>query len=80
LAVIDGPLEEGVAVVLEEGSRLGIPIGVEAWQPEGAELGPDAHRQRLAHLVHDNGTVTLATHPSQLLDFIEAAGAVRAWL
>jgi hypothetical protein len=79
LAVVDGPLDDLSVAVVEEAARGGVALGVEAWQEGGEEVGPDAHRARLAELVWSGGTVTLATDRRQLDEMVAVAGPVRAW-
>ena len=83
LAVVDGGAggERGSAV-LAEASRLGVGVGVEAWDPDGEPCGAEHHLARLDALVSGvPGAVqrTLATDPSQLAEMVDAAGPVRAW-
>jgi len=80
LAVVDGPVDEATRAVLEQGARLGIPIGLEAWQPDGRALDADAHVVRLTALAAGSAdVVTLATDGHQLTEMIDVAGPVRAW-
>jgi hypothetical protein len=79
LAVVDGPLDDLSVAVVEEAARGGVALGVEAWQEGGEEVGPDAHRARLAELVWSGGTVSLATDRRQLDEMVAVAGPVRAW-
>ena len=81
LAAVDGPPGEMVGAVLEAAASLGVAVPVEVWDPEGPQLEPDAHLDRLARLVLDDQPlpVRLATDPTQLGRMIEVAGPVVAW-
>ena len=80
LAVVDGPLDEATRAVLEQGALLGIPIGLEVWQPDGRAVDADAHVERLTALASGSAdVVTLATDGRQLTEMIDVAGPVRAW-
>ncbi len=80
LAVVDGPIDEATRAVLEQAALLGIPIGLEAWQPDGVALDADAHVVRLtAQAAGSAGVVTLATDGHQLTEMIDVAGPIRAW-
>jgi hypothetical protein len=82
LAVVDGGAGERGTAVLAEASRLGVGIGMEAWDEDQEPSGAEHHLARLGALVSgDSGAYqsTLATDPSQLAEMVDAAGAVRAW-
>jgi hypothetical protein len=82
LAVVDGGGGERTGAVLAEASRLGVGIGMEAWDEDEAPSGAEQHLARLDVLVSGGpGAVqsTLATDPSQLAEMVEAAGPIRAW-
>jgi Thiamine pyrophosphate enzyme, central domain len=84
LAVIDLAQAEATAAVASAAAALGIRVPVEAWDPDGARLDADAHRERLRRLLLDgapagNGLCTLATDPRQLSEMIEVAGPIVAW-
>jgi hypothetical protein len=80
LAVVDGPASDAVAEVVDAGRRLGVAVGVEAWDPEGPPLGPDDHLARLASLVTAPGPVAaLATDPRPLRAMLDVAGPVVVW-
>ncbi len=90
LAVADAPLDEEIAAVVDAAAALGIDVPVEAWGPDGEQLGADAHCQRLRRLVFagssgslgatgTTGPVTLATDPGQMAEIVDAAGPVVAW-
>jgi hypothetical protein len=80
LAVVDGPVDRRTLAVLEQATRLGVTIGVEAWHAEGESLDPDAHLARLAARTGGRDDVTtLATDHRQLEEMIAVAGPVRAW-
>src|SRR5205823_2818409 len=78
LAVCDAPLAHEVLLVVETADRLGLPIVVEVWDPNGAHIAPDAHLQRLqAMATADRSTVVhLATDDRQLGRMIEVAGPI----
>jgi thiamine pyrophosphate-dependent acetolactate synthase large subunit-like protein len=82
LAVVDGAPGERGSAVLAEAARLGVGIGIEAWDGDGEQCGAGDHVARLDVLVSGQpgtGTSTLATDPRQLAEMVDAAGAVRAW-
>jgi hypothetical protein len=83
LAVGDGAAGERRSAVLAEAARLGVGIGIEAWDSDGEACGAGDHQARLDALVSGQppGTVTstLATDPRQLAEMVDAAGPVRAW-
>jgi hypothetical protein len=82
LAVVDGGVGERGSAVLAEAARLGVGIGIEAWDPDGTLSGAEDHVARLDTLVFGgSGAVqcTLATDPRQLAEMVDAAGQVRAW-
>jgi hypothetical protein len=82
LAVVDGAAGERGSAVLAEAVRLGVGIGIEAWDPDGESSGAEQHLARLEALASgDPGAVasTLATDPRQLAEMEDAAGPVRAW-
>jgi hypothetical protein len=82
LAVVDSGGGERTSAVLAEASRLGVGIGVEAWDPDVAPSSAEQHLARLDDLVSgDPGAVTstVATDPRQLAEMVDAAGPVRAW-
>ncbi len=84
LAVIDLAHAEATAAVASAAATLGIRVPVEAWDPDGARLDADAHRERLRRLLlggvpAGNGLCTLATDPRQLSEMIEVAGPIVAW-
>jgi hypothetical protein len=80
LAVVDGPLDEPTNAVLAEAARLGVGVGIEAWQDDGEAHGPDEHLARLPALAGpDSAVATLRTDPRQFDEMVEAAGPVRAW-
>jgi thiamine pyrophosphate-dependent enzyme len=84
LAVIDLAQAEATAAVAAAAATLGIRVPVEAWDPDGARLDADAHRERLRRLLlggvpAGNGLCTLATDPRQLSEMIEVAGPIVAW-
>jgi hypothetical protein len=82
LAVVNGAVGEWGSAVLAEAARLGVGIGIEAWDREGQPCGAEDHVERLDALVSGQPgavTSTLATEPRQLAEMVEAAGPVRAW-
>jgi hypothetical protein len=79
--VVDGA-GEWTSAVLDEASRRGVGIGIEAWEEDGAPSGAEQHLARLDDLVSgDLGacTSTLATDPRQLAEMVDVAGPIRAW-
>jgi hypothetical protein len=82
LAVVDGGAGDRGSAVLAEASRLGVGIGVEAWDTDVEPSSAEHHLARLDALVSGvPGAVqgTLATDPRQLAEMVDAAGPVRAW-
>jgi hypothetical protein len=82
LAVVDGGAGERGSAVLAEASRLGVGVGVEAWDPDAAPASAEQHLAQLDVLVAGGlgaSQSTLATDPRQLAEMVEAAGPVRAW-
>jgi hypothetical protein len=80
IAVIDGPLDEWTAAVLTEAARMGVEVGVEAWQDAGPSTTPAEHVARLQMLAGTElAFATLRTDARQMDEMIDAAGPVRAW-
>jgi Thiamine pyrophosphate enzyme, central domain len=83
LAVVDGGVGERGSAVLAEAARLGVGIGIEAWDEDEEPSTAENHLARLDALVTPVLSAqvqsTLATDPRQLADMVEAAGPVRAW-
>jgi hypothetical protein len=82
LAVVEDRIDETTAAVIEFGRSRGIHVGVEIWSPEGGRLDAEEHEKRLRELVlatADGGAATVATDPTQLDVFVDAAGPVVAW-
>jgi hypothetical protein len=79
VAVVDGPPDDLTNAVLDEAARHSVTVGVEAWQKDGEQLGPEEHRARLEELIRGGGVGTLATDGRQLDEMVEVAGPVRAW-
>ena len=83
LAVVDGAVGERGSAVLAEAARLGVGIGIEAWDDDGEPCGAEHHLARLDALVSGaprrESASTLATDPWQLAEMVDAAGPVRAW-
>lgn len=74
LAVVDA-----VTPVMEELLDLGVPIVVEVWSDEGAELDVDAHVARLRAATERGDVLQLRTRADQLDAMVEASGAITAW-
>jgi hypothetical protein len=82
LAVVDGGTRERGNAVLAEAARLGVGIGIEAWDSAGEPCSAGDHVARLDALVSGQpGAVesALATDPRQLAEMMDVAGPVRAW-
>jgi thiamine pyrophosphate-dependent acetolactate synthase large subunit-like protein len=83
LAVVDDPIDEVTASVLEFASGRGISVGLEAWSPTGEPIAAESHQRRVAELVASiDGPpriATLSTDESQLEQFVAVAGPVREW-
>jgi hypothetical protein len=84
LAVVDDPVDEATASVLDFAAGRGISIGVEVWGPSGESLSAEAHERRVGELaaaipeLNAKGA-TLRTDESQLEEFVAVAGPVRVW-
>lgn len=81
LAVVDGPLPDPAAEVIEAARTLGVAVPIEIWHPDGDRLTPDDHQARVRRLVHqDAGRIaSLAVDERQLATMIDAAGDIIAW-
>ena len=81
LAVVDGPLDDGVQEVLEAAANLGVAVAVEVWQDDGEALDADAPLARLEAITRADRTqvATLTSDRSQLDDMVGVAGPVVAW-
>jgi hypothetical protein len=83
LAVVDGGTGERGRAVLAEATRLGVGIGIEAWDEDGEPSKAGDHLARLEALVSPELPAriesTLATDPRQLAEMVDVAGPVRAW-
>jgi hypothetical protein len=80
LAAVDGPLDGMTLAVLETAARLGIVIGIEAWETDGQVIEAEAHRHRLEGLIgRSGGQATVMTDNRQLVEMTDVAGPVRAW-
>jgi hypothetical protein len=81
LAVVDGPVGPAVQAVLDAAERLGVGVPLEAWDPAGPVLTPDAHLDRLRGLTvaERPEPASVATDSEQLGRMIDVAGPVVAW-
>jgi hypothetical protein len=81
LAVVDGPADEETGAVLEAAARLGVGVGVEAWDPDGPALNATEHLERLQELTLTDAqrVESLRTDGRQLPQMVEAAGRIVAW-
>ena len=81
LAVMEGAISAAVEEIVELGRSIGVIVPIEVWDPEAVPIDPLGHEQRVVELAHGDQqqTVSLATDPSQLERFIDAAGPVIAW-
>jgi hypothetical protein len=83
LAVVDGEVGERGSAVLAEAARLGVGIGIEAWDEGEEPSTAEQHLSRLDALVSPwpSGHLqnTLATDSRQLAEMVDVAGPVRAW-
>jgi len=83
LAVVDGGVGEQGRAVLAEAARLGVGIGIEAWDEDEVPSSAEHHLARLDALVTPVPSAqfssTLATDTGQLAEMVDAAGPVRAW-
>jgi len=82
LAVVDGGVGERGSAVLAEAARLGVGVGVEAWDEDEVPSSAEHHLARLDTLVSGGlgaSQSTLATDPRQFAEMVDAAGPVRAW-
>jgi hypothetical protein len=78
LAVVDG-LGVVHERLLEVAGRLGVPVPVEVWSPDGEPLAAAAHRRRLERLLAGGGWSVLATDHRQRDEMVEVAGPIVAW-
>lgn len=81
LAVTDAPVDPVNDELLEVSSRLGVPVTLEVWDPEGEHLDEASHLQRLAAAVGDpeSTRLPLAAAGDQLAQMVAVAGPVTAW-
>jgi Thiamine pyrophosphate enzyme, central domain len=67
-------------VLLDAAHRLGVPVQVELWSPDGKTWEAGGHAAELRDIVSAGSmTTTIATDPGQLDAMIEAAGPIIAW-
>jgi hypothetical protein len=68
---------------LAEAARLGVGIGIEAWDEDAGPSTAGSHLARLEVLVSPVPPAQiesrLATDPRQLAEMVDVAGPVRAW-
>ena len=81
LAVIDGAPDEVTLGLLEQASRMGIGVGVEAWDPDGPRLDATEHAERLGRLIvtSTQEVVALSTDERQMAQMVDVAGPIIAW-
>jgi hypothetical protein len=81
LAVVNGAPDDVTIAVVETARRLGVAVGVEAWDVGGDQLGSEAHLVRLGELISAStgGSADLATDDKQMEEMITAAGPIVAW-
>jgi thiamine pyrophosphate-dependent acetolactate synthase large subunit-like protein len=81
LAAVDAPVTDSVRELLEHARSLGVPVVVEAWDPDGDTLDADRHLERLTEALWapSSTVLTLAADPTQLDAMEEVAGPVVAW-
>jgi len=81
LAVVDGVPDGITLALLDEAARMGIGVGVEAWDNAGPALDAAAHMERLRRLIvtPTQDVVGLSTDGGQISEMIEAAGPIVAW-
>jgi len=67
--------------VLETAACLGVAVPVEVWDPDGPEVTPEDHLERLRRVAvtADAGPVAVRTDAGQLARMIDVAGPVVAW-
>jgi hypothetical protein len=81
LAVVDS-IDDATAAVLAAASSLGAAVPVEVWDPAGAAIDADGHREQLARLLVEDRPepVSVTVEPgAQLARIVDAAGEVVAW-
>lgn len=81
LAVLDGEdgLDDLDAELLEVSHRLGMPVPVEVWSPDGPAVDADTHHHELPALIRGSGHREIGYDPTQLDRMIDAAGPIVAW-
>jgi thiamine pyrophosphate-dependent acetolactate synthase large subunit-like protein len=81
LAVVNGTPDAITLGLLDEAARMGIGVGVEAWDGAGPALDGAAHMDRLRRLIvtRTQDVVGLSTDGGQIDEMIEAAGPIIAW-
>jgi len=81
LAVLDGLPDAMTLALLDEAARMGVGVGVEAWDSAGPALDAQAHMERLGRLIvtQTQDFVGLSTDENQVNEMIEAAGPIIAW-
>jgi hypothetical protein len=75
-------IDDATAAVLAAASSLGAAVPVEVWDPAGAAIDADGHREQLARLLVEDRPepVSVTVEPgAQLARIVDAAGEVVAW-
>lgn len=78
LAVVDA-VHEVHERLLDAADRLGVPVPLEIWDPDGPALDAEAHEARLRDLLATGGRGAIRTDPAQLDQLVDVAGPIVAW-
>lgn len=81
IAVVDAPISPAVDAALEAARILGVPVGLEVWDPDGPQLDQAEHHERIAALATSPRPeqISVAPSPEQLGAVLDAAGPIVAW-
>jgi len=80
VAVIDGPIDDASAAVIEEAARLDVPVAVQVWGEEGSLDTVDEHaRLTEAQFAGRAGVVQVPIRRGDEAPLIEVAGPLVAW-
>ena len=81
LAVSGSPLGARARELMEIADRVGVPVAVELWNPDGEVLTAEHHAARLRELslAEHSTVVSLRTDDRQLAQMVDAGGPIVAW-
>jgi hypothetical protein len=80
VAVVDGPIDDASAAMIEEAARLEVPIAVQVWGDDGELADVDAHaRLTEAQFAGQHGVVEVPIRPGDEAALIHVAGPLVAW-